>query len=118
MDANKMDKYQEELVRLRQQTLKRVQQLEEENKDVTADRHGDWLDQAWDENEIRLLDQLKEDCSVELARIERALRGISTGTYGRCVGCRQPIEERRLDVFPEADFCCECQDMREGLERV
>lgn len=49
----------------------------------------------------------------ELRDIDAALRRISLGTYGVCVGCREPIERERLDAYPTAKRCVACQSRKE-----
>ncbi len=95
-----------------------MRRLDEENAKLTEEKQLDWLDQASDENEIRLLDRLSEGYSRELARIEVALGRILTECYRLCLACHQPIEKGRLDTFPEADFCSRCQEIREAFEWV
>jgi len=45
----------------------------------------------------------------EIRDIEDALRRIALGTYGTCVRCKRPIEGRRLEAFPTASRCTQCQ---------
>ena len=78
----------------------------------------EWLDQARDENELRLLDRLSETYLREMQKIEKALGRIPAETYGLCLACHHPIEKERLAIFPETEFCLGCQDMREQFERV
>lgn len=119
MDTNgRMKRHEELLQQRREEILRTMEHLKEKNEAITGKRHSDWLDRASDESEVRVLARLEEDYLVELGRIEKALGRILAGTYSLCRGCRRPIETKRLDAFPEADFCSECQDMREGLENV
>ena len=41
----------------------------------------------------------------ELAEVERALRKLDDGTYGRCETCGEPIAPARLEAMPAARFC-------------
>jgi DnaK suppressor protein len=43
-----------------------------------------------------------------LAEVERALRKIADGTYGRCERCGKEISPARLEAMPAARFCLEC----------
>jgi RNA polymerase-binding transcription factor DksA len=43
-----------------------------------------------------------------LAELDAALARWDAGTYGRCVGCGQPIPPQRLAVRPAADRCVAC----------
>jgi RNA polymerase-binding transcription factor DksA len=46
---------------------------------------------------------------AELADVDRALRRISEGVYGRCEACGSPIGAARLEARPAARFCIEDQ---------
>ncbi|MFZ6002664.1 MAG: TraR/DksA family transcriptional regulator [Actinomycetota bacterium] len=41
----------------------------------------------------------------ELEEVERALRKLDEGTYGRCEACGEPIAPARLEAMPAARFC-------------
>jgi len=118
MDTIRVKKFQERLLKRRKEILGTLNHLREENRTMTGQRHFDWLDQAWDENEARLLDRLSEGYLRELGRIDMALGRILSGTYGLCLACQQPIEKARLDTFPETEFCLGCQEMREKFEKA
>lgn len=62
--------------------------------------------------DINLADITRE--IQELRDIDAALRRISLGTYGVCVGCREPIERERLDAYPSAKRCVACQGRTES----
>jgi DnaK suppressor protein len=47
--------------------------------------------------------------SQMLADIDQALLRIEEGSYGVCVHCGRPIEERRLEAMPTARYDAECQ---------
>jgi DnaK suppressor protein len=46
--------------------------------------------------------------SLELRRIEAALRRIEEGDYGICVSCGEEIEPKRLDLDPIVPTCSKC----------
>jgi RNA polymerase-binding transcription factor DksA len=118
MDAISLRKYQEKLRSRKKQVLSTLSHLEEEDRAVTGQRHFDWLDQARDESDSQLLQRLSDGYLYELARLDTALGRILAGTYGLCLACHHPIENGRLDIFPETEFCADCQDMRERVERA
>jgi RNA polymerase-binding transcription factor DksA len=41
--------------------------------------------------------------------IDAALAKIAQGTYGKCEKCGKQIPLERLNIFPEAPFCVDCQ---------
>ncbi|HOZ49505.1 MAG TPA: TraR/DksA C4-type zinc finger protein [Candidatus Hydrogenedentes bacterium] len=48
-----------------------------------------------------------------LNEITDALKRIEEGSYGVCEGCGEQIPKKRLDVFPSARYCIECQSKLE-----
>src|SRR5437660_5112729 len=65
------------------------------------------------ERDFSILDQVE----AELADVERALRRLDDGTYGRCEACGEPIEEARLEALPAARFCLKHQTAAEHQTR-
>lgn len=45
---------------------------------------------------------------VQLTRVNAALRRIETGDYGRCHGCDEEIDPRRLAFDPTVTLCIGC----------
>src|SRR5713226_7847526 len=53
--------------------------------------------------------RLGERESQMVADIDQALMRIEEGSYGRCVRCDKPIDERRLEALPTARYDATCQ---------
>lgn len=51
--------------------------------------------------------------SAWLTEINDALHRIDNGIYGLCEDCQEPIAKKRLEAFPSARYCIECQSKRE-----
>jgi RNA polymerase-binding transcription factor DksA len=51
---------------------------------------------------------------AEIGEVERALKRIDEGSYGRCIDCDEPIPPARLHAYPAAARCIRCQ---EAVER-
>lgn len=49
----------------------------------------------------------------ELRDVEDALARIQDGTYGECEECGSEISRERLDAYPTATRCIECQQRHE-----
>ena len=49
----------------------------------------------------------------EVRDIESALARMDAGTYGRCVGCGEPIDFDRLTACPTGTRCVRCQAVHE-----
>jgi len=46
---------------------------------------------------------------LELKKVNQALENIEKGKYGICNNCKKKIKKQRLEVYPEADSCLECE---------
>src|SRR3954462_14708263 len=53
--------------------------------------------------------QIGERESQAVADIDQALMRMSEGSYGLCVRCGKPIDERRLEALPTARYDAQCQ---------
>ena len=50
-----------------------------------------------------------ESIKAELEKIDEALLRIEKGTYGACSNCRKEIPLERLQAYPQADTCLDCE---------
>lgn len=48
-----------------------------------------------------------------LEQVESALQRLDNGTYGFCLRCGKPIDARRLEALPSAEYDLECQEIIE-----
>jgi len=53
-----------------------------------------------------------------IADIDQALLRMKEGSYGRCVKCNKPIDEKRLEALPTARYDAACQEAIENAHRV
>jgi len=58
--------------------------------------------------------KLGERESQMVADIDQALLRMSEGSYGMCVKCNKPIDERRLEAVPTARYDATCQEAIEN----
>ena len=52
--------------------------------------------------------ELKRRQENQLLRIKNAIKRMDKGQYGLCGRCKKPIEEDRLEVFPDTFNCINC----------
>ena len=52
--------------------------------------------------------ELKRRQENQLLRIENAFKRLAKGQYGLCGKCKKPIEENRLEGFPDTVTCVRC----------
>ena len=62
--------------------------------------------------------KLGERESQMVADIDQALLRMKEGSYGRCVKCNKPIDEKRLEAVPTARYDAACQEALENDHRV
>ena len=54
---------------------------------------------------------------TQLTDLEEAQRRLEMGTYGRCEGCGEQIDIKRLKLVPFSAYCVDCQRKQEGPTR-
>jgi len=83
----------------------------EDSKDYTA-RYIDFGDSDDDNiEEYRQHDlnlSLEKRFEEELHLVKKALAKIKKGKYGKCENCKKDIDFKRLQAFPAATFCMDC----------
>jgi len=63
------------------------------------------------EQEVARLDDnlaVGGDLELEKGKVDRALKRIDDGSYGKCSKCNQEIPRDRLKAYPAADTCFNC----------
>ena len=97
------------LIARRAELRKRLgMELEDLRRKVTS-ATGDTADAAFDASGEEIASQLAELEAKELAQVERALRRLKQGTYGKCESCSAKIPVARLNALPYSTLCIKCQ---------
>ncbi len=71
-----------------------------------------------EEDRLQEIEDFENNLSIEgqleylLKKIDKALKAIDNGTYGKCTACKKNIEEGRLEIMPYASLCVTCQSKR------
>lgn len=84
-------------------------ELDDLSRSKGSQATGDAADAAFDTSGEEIASQLAELESKELAQVERALRRLKQGTYGKCEGCSSRIPIARLNALPYSTVCIKCQ---------
>ncbi len=85
-----------------------------EVSDETVDESAqDMADRATSSYTKEFAYTLSEEDRKLLLLIEQALVRMDAGTYGNCVHCGQPVQEKRLNAVPWARHCLECQELQD-----
>lgn len=57
---------------------------------------------------------LEHELEGDLRDVEKALKSIADGTYGKCKYCKKEIEIERLRIRPESNSCVSCKNTLKG----
>ena len=89
-----------------------------QHKFAAVNEVGDSIDAALDSANTEIGARFIEIETRELEHVERALRRIIDGVYGRCEYCGDKIAETRLNALPYTNSCIDCQRAieRDGQE--
>ena len=90
-----------------------IRHLEKERQEV--EENTEWVDRAAYESRVSLLEGLTALYRDEMNQIEKAHSRVEEHSYGLCLACHEPIEADRLEIYPAAQFCLDCQDYRERI---
>jgi DnaK suppressor protein len=75
-------------------------------------RHGDFVDQASDDNEVHVNIRLRQTDAKLLRAIELAIARIDHGNYGVCTVCETEISPARLSAVPWTSVCIDCKEKK------
>ena len=92
------------------QDLAKNRQVSDETIDESAQ---DMADRATSAYTKEFAYSLSESDRKILLLIEEALSRLETGTYGTCVHCSQPVQEKRIEAVPWARHCLDCQELQD-----
>jgi len=113
MKQEEINKFKQELIRLREELLSLVRKTTENEKEYPTSEVGDTIDQAADSSARELLFQLNDSEKQKLEDIDSALQKIEQGRFGVCEKCGGEIDKKRLKAVPYARFCIKCKALME-----
>ncbi len=105
------------LLQQRADLINRLQTFRNETLAPVGER-GDEGERATSELDLSRAVRDQERAIQLLPKIDRALDRISTGSYGLCQSCEEPIGLGRLKARPVAVLCIACKEEQEQNERV
>ncbi len=117
MRKRDLERFQKILLEQRSQLLSRAQQMLAGEIYVDRDDFPDEIDTAVSEASLSFTGRMRERERGLLNKIEKSLEKIERGGYGKCESCGEEIGRERLRARPVAEFCIDCKDEQERLER-
>lgn len=109
MDSAKLDHYRTLLLQDLRRRVRNVGEEQARALDVINDDAKESSDLALRDVIQELALRLGDQESRMLADIDMALRRMDEGSFGICVRCGKPIDERRLEAMPTARYDAVCQ---------
>lgn len=103
-----LEQIQADLEARRAELLEQLGQEEDELRAAPGenpDRSS--LAQRYADRQLNLA--LHEKASEQLEQVERALKKLEEGEYGKCENCGELIAAGRLEALPHAVYCVDCQ---------
>mgnify|MGYP001065647350 CR=1 FL=1 len=118
MNKRDLKKFEKLLLEERRRLTDGIRTLEQETlyQPVTDNNTADltsYAEVGTDNFERETALTLAKGESEWLEEVDDALERIRRGVYGNCEGCKKPIMRKRLEAFPAARYCIECQSKLE-----
>lgn len=93
-----------------------IAKTQQQGRALESGLQGDALDRSITDSTKEFLFSKSTQERRLLNLTEVALRRIQNGTFGECENCGDPINHKRLEAVPWAQFCIECQEKHERGE--
>ena len=109
MDAPKLEHFKKLLLSELRRHARQVSDEQGNALGIASDDAKESADLALRDVISELSLKLGERESQMIADIDQALLRMKEGSYGLCVKCNKPIDERRLEAVPTARYDAACQ---------
>lgn len=107
------EKARKRLLAKREELLQDLVKNREVTDETTDESAQDMVDRATSAYTKEFAYSLSEKDRRVLLLIDQALERLDAGTYGTCVHCSQPCQEKRLEAVPWARHCLDCQELQD-----
>lgn len=117
MTKREMQKYKKLLIAESEHLLKGIRTIGQDTLEAAQGEVGldptSFAEAGTDTNDRETALRLASGESQMLQDVADALERIEGGSYGNCETCGEEIPRKRLDVFPAAKRCVECESRLE-----
>src|SRR5262249_55572810 len=107
------DKVRKRLLLKRDELLADLVKNREVSDETVDESAQDMADRATSAYTNEFAYSLSESDGKPPLLIPRALSRLDAGTYGTCVHCGQPVQEKRIEAVPWARHCLDCQELQD-----
>lgn len=84
-----------------------------ENSDCEIDIDGDIVDKLQGQSLANIQNRLCHSKLTKLRALDSAIDGLTSGDYGDCEECGEPIGMKRLEILPGVTTCVCCAELAE-----
>jgi len=113
MEQADVERLRQKLEFQRHETRQFLRRLEKEAQSLGAEATQDNADRCVISVSKESLFEKSSQRRTVLRLIGRALKRIADGSFGKCVGCGDQIQDQRLQALPWTQLCLRCQRERE-----
>jgi len=113
VQASELEYFKEILESRKEQILKNISGVNTELEQLSSLELNDEGDHASVDNSSMVESAIVQQQEQELSEINVTLGKISSGDYGICEMCEDPIGFQRLKVKPHAIYCIDCREIVE-----
>lgn len=116
MDRKDLERFRTQLLAKRAELLDRVRSARDTEQQSNAEEAPDLGDRALSTVTRDLMYLLTGSERDLVKRVDESLERITTGGFGACVHCGEPIQSARLEALPWARHCIDCQELQDRGE--
>jgi DnaK suppressor protein len=108
-----LEKIRKRLLAKKDELLKDLAKNREVTDETVDESAQDMVDRATSAYTKEFAYSLSEADRRVLILIDQALERLDASTYGTCVHCGQPVQEKRIEAVPWARHCLDCQELQD-----
>jgi RNA polymerase-binding transcription factor len=113
MPKKELEKYRKLLQEKKTSLLAELAKTRHAEEETTEESTQDIADKAVSSYTREFLYSLNDAERSTVQQIDQALGRIEDGTYGLCLNCGTPMNEKRLSAIHWSRHCVECQELAE-----
>jgi DnaK suppressor protein len=107
------DKVRKRLLQKKDELVQDLVKNREVSDETVDESAQDMADRATSAYTKEFAYSLSESDRRTLVLIDEALERLDGGTYGTCVHCAAPVQEKRMEAVPWARHCLDCQELQD-----
>jgi DnaK suppressor protein len=113
LPKKELEKYRRLLLEKKNSLRSELAKTKNAEEETTEESTQDIADKAVSSYTREFLYSLTDADRNTVQQIDQALARIDEGTYGFCLNCGNPLNEKRLTAIPWSRHCVDCQELAE-----